>query len=344
MEIFTAVQYVGTALTLVAFLAAVAAFAFQQQLKSRADGLLAVPEADRLRATQDTAEYIHVDLNQIPLSDRTKVVIEQLRLKAQRQWQVFMGFMFLTAVIGAATILLVVLRPAQVQAVSVPPPDNGWVWAGYLSRSDAKVWASGPFVDIASYSGATDRPYPIREGDVIRPKKDLPQVIIGWASTQADNVLSAPPKLTHDIDPARDYTGKLLTSTMTYLVMDVAVGGDPGQDLAVWLRVIPGSPDPAHPTLPQAPAAAPPAAPATTSPTLAPQNTSTTLRLCQGEYENACGPHDGYQYCYEDPNKWAASTCQTLGGKALGVARVSSRGGNKCGYDLFTVVCSIPVK
>jgi hypothetical protein len=55
------------------------------------------------------------------------------------------------------------------------------------------------------------------------------------------------------------------------------------------------------------------------------------LRVCEGEYERNCPPHDVYIYCYESADKAAAQRCQ----KFSQTNRQSS-GGNKCGYSTTT--------
>jgi hypothetical protein len=62
-----------------------------------------------------------------------------------------------------------------------------------------------------------------------------------------------------------------------------------------------------------------------------------TYKVCTGEYQQACPPHDAYLYCYANLNAWATSRCTSFT-----TSRVSVYGGNKCGYSLDTVVCTGP--
>ncbi|MDK4733533.1 hypothetical protein [Rhizobium sp. CNPSo 3490] len=65
---------------------------------------------------------------------------------------------------------------------------------------------------------------------------------------------------------------------------------------------------------------------------------SVTYRMCTGEYEDHCpGPHDVYQYCYFDVKRWADAMCG-----APTVQRYSVTGGNKCGYDMWMIICDNP--
>lgn len=60
-------------------------------------------------------------------------------------------------------------------------------------------------------------------------------------------------------------------------------------------------------------------------------------RVCSGEYERACQPHDVYMYCYSDVSAWAKARCGTHT-----VQRVNTYGGNKCGYSIDAVICTSP--
>jgi hypothetical protein len=79
---------------------------------------------------------------------------------------------------------------------------------------------------------------------------------------------------------------------------------------------------------------------ATILPQLATQVTppvTVTYRICSGEYARACQPHDVYLYCYQSPAEWAKSRCESAK-----VQRLSTYGGNKCGYSLDAVICTGP--
>jgi hypothetical protein len=60
-----------------------------------------------------------------------------------------------------------------------------------------------------------------------------------------------------------------------------------------------------------------------------------SFRVCTGEYESACDPHDSYLYCYVDLNAWAKARCDRFK-----IQKLNERGGNKCGYGLFEVLCT----
>jgi hypothetical protein len=340
---FEAIQYIGTGLTLIAFVVAVAAFAYQHSLSSKERQLRSIPAKDRLAAAQTAADYIKVDLTDIPQNQRANIVMETLRLKAQRQLQFFIGFVVLAFLMGIGTLVAMTFPPSLPPAATETTPTprstaatNGWAWAGYLDKDDPHIWSVGPFVDIESYSGSSDRPFPIRTGDVVRPKKDIPQVIVGYKSIGTENVLHAPPGLTDVINPDRDYTGLQYEATKTYLVNDVQVWGSTGMDPVMWLRLTPGDPDRTRTEQPKAAVIGQPA-----NQPESPVSTTVSYRVCIGENERECEQHNVFLGCGSDIQGWAAMQCRALGRAARAVDRMSSREGNMCGYAVFNVECTV---
>lgn len=58
-------------------------------------------------------------------------------------------------------------------------------------------------------------------------------------------------------------------------------------------------------------------------------------RVCAGEYERSCQPHDSYLYCYTDVLDWAQrNLCQSAT-----IRRLNTYGGNKCGYSIDEITC-----
>jgi hypothetical protein len=62
-----------------------------------------------------------------------------------------------------------------------------------------------------------------------------------------------------------------------------------------------------------------------------------TYRMCLGEYERSCQAHDVYEYCYYDVQAWAKAMC----GSSI-IQHYSSYGGDKCGYEMYMIVCDNP--
>jgi hypothetical protein len=68
-----------------------------------------------------------------------------------------------------------------------------------------------------------------------------------------------------------------------------------------------------------------------------PSETVVVVKICAGEYERNCQPHDVYQYCDVLPDNWAKPHCSSYT-----VQRLDTRDGNKCGYTLDQVICKGP--
>jgi hypothetical protein len=67
------------------------------------------------------------------------------------------------------------------------------------------------------------------------------------------------------------------------------------------------------------------------------ESTTSIFKVCSGEYERACQPHDAYLYCGADVGAWAKVRCNSYR-----VTRLSTSGGNKCGYSIDAVTCIDP--
>jgi hypothetical protein len=103
---------------------------------------------------------------------------------------------------------------------------------------------------------------------------------------------------------------------------------------ALYFRIVPLplAPQPTVPSpTPLPPSPVPQASPPAQSPTVV------NFRVCLGEYERNCPPHDVYMYCYQDVNAWARQRCDIPKVIPLG-----SQSGNKCGYTSVQVICTGP--
>lgn len=118
-------------------------------------------------------------------------------------------------------------------------PQTGWVFVGYLDKDNPTQWAEaeGPRVKLEKVSPGIDRPHPFREGDIVRPFRDLPQVIADYRTKGTMHQFAPPWHVTEVIRKSEDYTGALISPKETYSVMEVSVSALSGHDAAVWLRV-----------------------------------------------------------------------------------------------------------
>ncbi|MEH3125552.1 hypothetical protein [Agrobacterium cavarae] len=96
-----AIPYVTSGLTLVAFIAATIAYVWRANLKSAERRIESAPAENRQQVIETVAEWIGVDLQHIPQSQRAAIVLKQLELKADRQRQ-----LFALAVIGSVLFFI----------------------------------------------------------------------------------------------------------------------------------------------------------------------------------------------------------------------------------------------
>jgi hypothetical protein len=73
-----------------------------------------------------------------------------------------------------------------------------------------------------------------------------------------------------------------------------------------------------------------------------------TIRICLGQYETRCGPHDLFLECGADVQKTAQQICSVQGPNPrqldFSLTKGSDVGGNRCGYAMFLLICREPAK
>jgi hypothetical protein len=82
MDIWGALQYVGTGLSLVAFV--VAAILFAARLENRAEIIKSAPEKERLEAIAATAEFFRVDVSGLSRAQQQDIALTQIHARARR--------------------------------------------------------------------------------------------------------------------------------------------------------------------------------------------------------------------------------------------------------------------
>jgi hypothetical protein len=67
-----------------------------------------------------------------------------------------------------------------------------------------------------------------------------------------------------------------------------------------------------------------------------------TVRICVGQYESRCGPHDLYLDCGADVEQKAREICKSRDNQRqpdFSIVKGSDSPGNRCGYASFLVIC-----
>ncbi|BDV36303.1 hypothetical protein [Methylocystis iwaonis] len=93
-----AILGIKTELGLIAFAIAVALLWYRARLSERLKVIQSVPEAQRLDAVEALAEYLHIDVSGLPDDLKYKIVLEQLKIKSNREMMI--GGIFLTIALG----------------------------------------------------------------------------------------------------------------------------------------------------------------------------------------------------------------------------------------------------
>src|SRR6266849_2316793 len=84
MDIWQALQYVGTGLSLVAFIVAALLLAYRARLKHRAEMIKSAPEKERLEAIAITAEFFRVDVSGLTRAQQQDIALTQIHARARR--------------------------------------------------------------------------------------------------------------------------------------------------------------------------------------------------------------------------------------------------------------------
>lgn len=111
-------------MTLVAFIVAATLQAYNSRLKSVRKTLESVPAEQRLEATKVAAEYINVNTSELPAGKKFDIVMQQLRLKEQRQWQVTISALVVAFLLSGLTLAAILRGPTNIPSTPpAPSPD-----------------------------------------------------------------------------------------------------------------------------------------------------------------------------------------------------------------------------
>jgi S1-C subfamily serine protease len=110
-------QYVGTALSLVAFVVAVGLFGYRARLTQRARIIQSAPSAERLKAIAATAEFFNVDVSGLSPEHQQQIVMAQIQLRARRE-------LLLTGASLVVAILLSLVAVTSILTSRSTQPEN----------------------------------------------------------------------------------------------------------------------------------------------------------------------------------------------------------------------------
>jgi hypothetical protein len=121
LDVWSAIQFVGSGLTLVAFVAAVLLYSYKAKLRQRAEIIRSAPAAKRVEAINATAEIFQIDLTGVSAKDRAALVERQIDIRARRQEMLFRVALLVTVCL-AAIALVAIVKENFVHASEVGAP------------------------------------------------------------------------------------------------------------------------------------------------------------------------------------------------------------------------------
>jgi hypothetical protein len=111
MSLFSAVQYVGSGLSLIAFITAAGVVAYVARLKQRAKIIGSAPSKDRLDAIAMAAEFFPVKSSNLSSEQQREIVLAQIKMRARRE--TYVAAVCLLASLLFAIVAIVALERSQ---------------------------------------------------------------------------------------------------------------------------------------------------------------------------------------------------------------------------------------
>ncbi|MDP1626613.1 hypothetical protein [Parvibaculum sp.] len=107
MIAWEAIPYVGTGLSLVAFIVAAFLFAYKARLENSARNIESAPAADRLEAIAAMAEFFRVDLRNLRPEEQKEIVLAQIKHRGRRDLMSGIVAIIVAALLAAVTIIAI---------------------------------------------------------------------------------------------------------------------------------------------------------------------------------------------------------------------------------------------
>jgi hypothetical protein len=116
-----ALKYVGSGLTLVAFVCALAAWLYRYQLQKKERLIRSVPEGERARLVEQTLVLFKVESTKLTREQQYNLALRQIREHA-RKYQVTAALIVIFGVLAAVLTFFALPRPIQAPALATPTP------------------------------------------------------------------------------------------------------------------------------------------------------------------------------------------------------------------------------
>jgi hypothetical protein len=141
-----AIQYVGSGLSLVAFIVAAILYAYRAHLRHQAEIIKSAPEKDRLEAIATAAEFFRVDVSKLEPAQQAQIVVTEIEARTRRD--------LLRA--GIAAIVAVLLAIVAIVAMYSPVPDHP-------NQADTTAWGQ----EVGGSGGFPFGPLTCRSGEAL---------------------------------------------------------------------------------------------------------------------------------------------------------------------------------
>jgi hypothetical protein len=114
-----AIQYVGSGLSLVAFVVAAITYAYLGRLRERAKIISSAPERERLDAIAATGEWFRVDLSGLTNKQKQEIVLAQISARLKRDALIGRYALGIAVILGLIAIISIIWSLHGFD----PPPD-----------------------------------------------------------------------------------------------------------------------------------------------------------------------------------------------------------------------------
>lgn len=110
MQALSVVQWVGSGLSLAAFIVGAALLAYRSRLKQRTQIINSARAEDRIEAINALAEAFRVDISGLPPAQQENIVLAQIRIRARREFLIA-GLGFIIAALFFVIVIISIIFP-----------------------------------------------------------------------------------------------------------------------------------------------------------------------------------------------------------------------------------------
>ncbi len=122
MNGFSAIQWVSSGLSLVAFIVAAALLAYRSRLKHRAEIISSARAEDRIEAISATAEIFRVDISGLHPAQQENIVMAQLKIRARRELMIAVFGLIIAIFFFSVVVITIILTNMPINALDHQKP------------------------------------------------------------------------------------------------------------------------------------------------------------------------------------------------------------------------------